>query len=77
MSKKKLGPGGYTRGFETFGHYMSMLRDSIGIHLLISVVGGLFLGTTWFFLGMEDKARDNIGQYMKASVIWHIKEKKE
>jgi type IV conjugative transfer system coupling protein TraD len=76
MSKKKLGPGGYTRGFETFGHYMAMLKSSIKIHLFLSLACGLIFGSCWFHFSQEEKVRNNLSQYLKASVLSSFSEEK-
>ena len=76
MSKKKLGPGGYTRGFETFGHYMAMLRSSVKIHLFISMACGLIFGSCWFHFSQDKEVRSNIRQYVKAAVLSTFSEEK-
>ncbi len=65
----KLGPGGYTRGWETVGHYLAMLRASVRTHFFLSVFLGLLAGSGWFYWGQGEAVRGNLFQYMKAGIL--------
>jgi hypothetical protein len=45
---KSVGPGRYTRGWETLGHYLSMFRSSLRLHLFLSLFLALIFGSIWF-----------------------------
>ena len=70
MRRKKVSPGSkYTRGWESIGHYLSMLKSSIKLNIIISIFLGMLFGSIWFYIVIEKDAGSNIPQYVKASVL--------
>jgi type IV conjugative transfer system coupling protein TraD len=66
---KKLGPGGYTRGWETVGHYLAMFRASVRTHLFLSLFLGLTVGSAWFYRSESPSSRGALFQYLKAGAL--------
>jgi type IV conjugative transfer system coupling protein TraD len=70
----RLSPGKYTRGWESVRHYLTMLRLSIVAHVMVSIVGGLLVGILWLYFLQNEKAQDDFGGYVKASILASISE---
>ncbi len=72
-----MDPAKYSKGIETIKNKVILFKSSVLLHVFLSLISGLIIGSVWFKVGLEDRPSRHLVQYAKAAFWAEISGEKE